>query len=40
MDDIVVFGGIALVIGVLVFLSWRAGRERQRREGGKRRRSR
>jgi hypothetical protein len=40
VDDIVVFGGIALIIGALVFLSWRAGRERQRREGRRRRRSR
>jgi hypothetical protein len=40
LDELVMFGGIALVIGALVFLSWRAGRDRKRREGGRRRRSR
>ena len=39
-DELVMFGGIGLVIGTLVFLSWKAGRDRQRREGGRRRRSR
>jgi hypothetical protein len=37
-DDIAIFGGVGFVVAALVFLSWRAGRERKRRERGRRRR--
>jgi hypothetical protein len=37
-DELVIFGGLGLIIGVLVLLSWRAGRKRKK--GTKRRRRR
>ncbi len=37
-DEIAIFGGVGLIIGVLIFLSWRAGRKRNAREGRRRRR--
>lgn len=36
-DEIAIFGGIGLVILALVFLSWRAGRDKKRREKRRRR---
>ncbi len=38
-DEILIFGGIGLVILVLVYLSWRAGKK-NKRERSKRRRPR
>lgn len=37
-DELFLFGGIGLVLGVLVFLSWRAGKQRNKK--GRRRRRR
>lgn len=34
-DEFFIFGGIGLIIGVLIFMSWRAGR--QRKKSGRRR---
>jgi hypothetical protein len=31
-DELFIFGGIGLVLAVLGFLSWRAGRQRKKRE--------
>ncbi len=37
-DEIAIFGGIGLIIGALIFMSWRAGRKRKALQGGRRRR--
>lgn len=37
-DEVFIFGGIGLVIAVLIFMSWRAGRNRKREERRRRRR--
>ena len=29
-DEFFIFGGIGLIIGVLIFMSWRAGRKRKK----------
>ncbi len=35
-DEIFIFGGIGVIIGALIFMSWRAGRQRKK-NGGRRR---
>lgn len=35
-DELFIFGGIGLVVGTLVFMSWRAGKDRKKRRARRR----
>jgi hypothetical protein len=37
-DELVIFGGLGVIIGTLALLSWRSGRRRKQRTGQRRRR--
>jgi len=38
-DELIIFGGMGLIIAGLAFLSWRAGRKRKRSQSSRRRKS-
>ena len=32
-DELIIFGGLGLILGTLAFLSWRSGQKRKKRAG-------